>query len=58
MASTPTRPVDNVVIATEGLQDRNTNIIAGTMVENKGKLILNETTRSRQKCEMQNVNDY
>ena len=36
----PTRPVDNVVIATKGLQDRNTNIIAGTMVENKGKLIL------------------
>ena len=33
MTSTPTRPVDNVVIAT----DRNTNIIAGTTVENKGK---------------------
>ena len=32
--------VDNVVIATKGLQDRNTNIIAGTTVENKGKLIL------------------
>ena len=31
---------DNVVIATKGLQDRNTNIIAGTTVENKGKLIL------------------
>ena len=31
--STPTRPVD------KGLQDRNTNIIAGTTVENKGKLI-------------------
>ena len=40
MTSTPTRPVDNVVIATKGLQDRNTNIIAGTTVENKGKLIL------------------
>ena len=40
MISTPTRPVDNVVIATKGLQDRNTNIIAGTTVENKGKLIL------------------
>ena len=36
---TPTRPVDNVVIATKGLQDRNINIIAGTTVENKGKLI-------------------
>ena len=40
MTSTRTRPVDNVVIATKGLQDRNTNIIAGTTVENKGKLIL------------------
>ena len=40
MTSTLTRPVDNVVIATKGLQDRNTNIIAGTAVENKGKLIL------------------
>ena len=40
MTLTPTRPVDNVVIATKGLQDRNTNIIAGTTVENKGKLIL------------------
>ena len=39
MTSTPTRPVDNVVITTKGLQDRNINIIAGTMVENKGKLI-------------------
>ena len=39
MTSTPTRPVDNVVIATKGLQDRNTNIIAGTTVENKGKWI-------------------
>ena len=41
MTSTSTRPVDNVVIATKGLQDRNTNIIAGATVENKGKLILN-----------------
>ena len=40
MTSTPTRPVDNVVIATKGLQDRNINIIPGTPVENKGKLIL------------------
>ena len=37
VTSTPTRPVDNVVIATKGLQDRNTNITAGTTVENKGK---------------------
>ena len=42
MTSTPTRPVDNVVIATKGLQDRNINIIAGTTMENKGKLILIE----------------
>ena len=40
MTSTPTKPVDNVVIATKGLQDRITNITAGTTVENKGKLIL------------------
>ena len=38
---TPTRPVENVVLTTRGLQDRNTNITAGTTVENKGKLILN-----------------
>ena len=49
MTSTPTRPVDNVVIATEGLQDRNINIIAGTTVENKGKLILTEIFPSVQK---------
>ena len=40
MTSTPTRPFDNVVIATKGLQDRNITIIAGTTVENKVKLIL------------------
>ena len=39
VTSTSTRPVDNVVIATKGLQDRNINILAGTTVENKGKLI-------------------
>ena len=38
--TSPTRPVDNAVIATKGLQDRNIYIIAGTTVENKGKLIL------------------
>ena len=32
------------VEVTEGLQDRNTNIIAGTTVENKGKLILLKVT--------------
>ena len=40
MTSTPTRPVDNVVITSKGLQDRNIHIIDGTTVENKGKLIL------------------
>ena len=44
MTSTPTRPVDNVVIATKGLQDRNINILAGTTVENKGKLIFTANT--------------
>ena len=42
VTSTPTKPVDNVVIAARGLQDRNTNVTAGTTVENKGKLILNK----------------
>ena len=42
MTSTPTRPVDNVVIAMKGLQDRNINILAGMTVENKGKSILNQ----------------
>ena len=45
MTSTPTRPVDNVVIATKGLQDRNINILAGTTVENKGKLIPRDTVK-------------
>ena len=40
VTSTPIRPVDNVVITTKGLQDRNINILDGTTVENKGKLIL------------------
>ena len=40
MTSTPTRPVDNVVITTKGLQNRDINILDGTTVENKGKLIL------------------
>ena len=49
MTSTPTRPVDNVVIATKGLQDRNINILAGTTVKNKGKSILTEIFPSVQK---------
>ena len=49
VTSTPTRPVDNVVIATKGLQERNINILAGMTVENKGKLILTEIFPSVQK---------
>ena len=49
MTSTPTRPVDNVVITTKGLQDRSINILDGTTVENKGKLILTEIFPSVQK---------
>ena len=40
VTSTPTGPVDNVVIATKGLQDRNINVLAGTTVESEGGLIL------------------
>ena len=36
VTSTPTRPVENVVITTKGLQDRNIHILDGTTVENKG----------------------
>ena len=49
LTSTPTRPVDNVVITTKGLQDRNINILDGTAVENKGKLVLTEIFPSVQK---------
>ena len=47
--STPTRPVENVVITPEGLQDRNIYKLDGTTVENKGKLILTEIFPSVQK---------
>ena len=40
VTSTPTRPVDKVVITTKGLQDRNIHMLDGTTVENKNKLIL------------------
>ena len=49
VTSTPTRPVDNVVITTKGLQYRNIHIFDGTTVENKGKLILTEIFPSVQK---------
>ena len=39
VTSTPTRPVENVVITTRGLQDRNIDISDGTTVENKSKTI-------------------
>ena len=48
MTSTPTRPVDNVVIATKGLQDRNIYIIAGTTVENKGKNFREKSRRQQE----------
>ena len=38
--ATPTRPVENVVITTKDLQDRNNLLLDGRTVENKGKLIL------------------
>ena len=49
VTSTPTRPIDNVVITTKGLRDRNIHILDGTTVENKGKLILTEIFPSVQK---------
>ena len=39
VTSTPTRPVENVVLTTKGLQDRNIQLLYGTTVENKGKTI-------------------
>ena len=47
--STPTRPVENIVLTTKGLQDRNIHIFDGRTVENKGKLILTEIFPSVQK---------
>ena len=41
VTSTPTRPAENVVITTKGLQDRSSLLLDGRTVENKGKLILN-----------------
>ena len=48
LLSTPTRPVENVVITMKGLQDRNNILLDGRM-ENKGKLILTEIFPSVQK---------
>ena len=49
VTSTPTRPDENVVITTNGVQDRNIHILDGTRVENKGKLIVTEIFPSVQK---------
>ena len=42
VTSTSTRPVENVVITTKGLQDRNNLLLDGRTVETKGILILTE----------------
>ena len=42
------RPVENVVITTKGLQDRNNLLLDGRTVENKGKLILTVVASSNQ----------
>ena len=49
VTSTPTRPVENVVITTKGLQGRNNLLLDGRTVGNKGKLILTEIFPSVQK---------
>ena len=45
VTSTPTRPIDNVVITMQGLQDRNIHMLGGKTVENKGKLIVTNIKR-------------
>ena len=49
VTSSPTRPVENVVITMKGLQDRNHLLLDGRTVENKGKLFLIEIFPSVQK---------
>ena len=39
--STPTRPVENVVLTTKGLQERNTQLLNGTTVEKLVKKLIN-----------------
>ena len=36
---TSTRPVENIIITTKGLQERNIQMLDGTTMENKGKTI-------------------
>ena len=45
--------VENVVLTTKGLQDRNNLLLDGRTVENKGKLILTEILPSVQKRDIQ-----
>ena len=39
ICSTPTKPAENVVLTTKGLQDKNTQMLNGTTVENNGETI-------------------
>ena len=39
VTSTPTRPVENVVLTTKGVQEINIQILDGTTAENKDKTI-------------------
>ena len=47
VTSTPTRPVENVVITTIGLQDRNNLLLDGRMVENKGNYLRKKSKNKR-----------
>ena len=48
--------VENVVIATKDLQDRNNLLLDGKTVENKGKLILTEIFPSVQNMIFKSIN--
>ena len=58
VTSTPTRPVDNAVITTKGLQDKNIHSLDGTTVENKGKLITVTDQVSYNKQPQRRQNEY
>ena len=55
VTSTPTRPVENVVITTKGLQDRNNLLLDGRTVENKGKLILTDNKNRKASVKVASV---
>ena len=38
--STPTRPVENVVLTKKGLQERNTQVLDGTTVKNRSNKLI------------------